>query len=176
MLTLMLFRHAKSSWDHPGLDDHDRPLNERGVAAASRMGRHIRHIAITPDLVLCSTAVRARQTWALAQTETGCSPPCELSRALYNFDDGNSYLNIVKQLNDDCKTVMLVGHNPTTEGLAKLLSGDGDPAALTALARKYPTAALSVIRFDLDHWRDVGPGTGTLMLFARPKQLPDTDG
>ena len=171
MLTLYLLRHAKSSWDQPNISDFDRPLAARGREAAPRMGRHMKDAAHTPELVLCSTAVRARQTMELVLGTLKCDPEVRMVDGLYNFGDGTGLLQIIQDAGADYTEVMVIGHNPSLESLAVTLAGTGASADLTDMARKYPTAALAVIEFDTDRWSDVRPGKGRLRSFTRPKAL-----
>ena len=171
MLTLYLLRHAKSSWDHPNLSDFDRPLAARGREAAPRMGRLMRDEGHAPELVLFSPALRARQTKDLALDVLDYDPEVRLLDGLYNFGDGSGLLHILHQLGSECSSVMLVGHNPSIENLARQLAGSGKSADLNDMARKYPTAALAVIVFDAENWSDIRPGKGTLVSFTRPKAL-----
>lgn len=84
MKTLLLLRHAKSSWDDATLSDHDRPLKSRGIKAARRMGRLMREQDLCPDRILCSTAVRARETLRLALEESGIDPATEFTERLFH--------------------------------------------------------------------------------------------
>ena len=96
MLRLFLFRHAKSSWTDPDVDDHDRPLNPRGRKAAPLIGRFMRARKLVPDLVLCSPARRARETWKLAAEELGVAPRLLMEDALYDFGNGGRILDTVR--------------------------------------------------------------------------------
>lgn len=171
MLTLYLLRHAKSSWDHPSLADFDRPLAARGREAAPRMGRLMRDEGHAPELVLCSPALRARQTMDLVLDVLNYDPEVRLVDGLYNFGDGTGLLHIIQQIGDECSDLLLIGHNPSLENLAQKLAGSGKSAQLQDMARKYPTAALAVIEFDADNWADIRPGKGRLKSFTRPKAL-----
>lgn len=171
MLRLLLLRHAKSSWTDPGLDDHDRPLNPRGQKAAPLIGRFMRTHKFTPDLVLCSPARRARETWKLASAELGSAPRLLMEEALYDFGNGGRILDTVRTKADNAKSVMVVGHNPSIERLAQRLIGKGDAKLRRRVADKYPTGALAVITFDVGAWGDIEDGKGTLQAFTRPRDL-----
>ena len=170
MKRLLLLRHAKSDWSS-ALPDHQRQLNQRGQQAAARMGRYIHDEGLTPDRVLCSPATRASETWHLVQPALSDAPDANYIDAIYDFGSGNSLLEILREHGGDAQTLMLIGHNPSIEGLASLLSGTGDETALASLARKYPTAGLAVIDFECEDWHQIGPSTGTLQRFTRPKEL-----
>jgi phosphohistidine phosphatase len=171
MLRLFLFRHAKSSWTDPGLDDHDRPLNPRGKRTAPLIGRFLRAQKLVPDLVLCSPARRARDTWKLASAELGTAPRLMTDEALYDFGNGGRILDAVRGKAETAKSVMVVGHNPSIERLAQRLIGKGDAKLRKRLAEKYPTGALAVISFDAKDWDAVEDGKGTLSVFIRPRDL-----
>jgi phosphohistidine phosphatase len=170
MLTLTLFRHAKSSWELSGLDDRDRPLNARGLAAAPMMGAYMQEHRIRPDLVLCSDAVRTRQTLELALANMGTEPKVKYEAGLYLADPFELLQRLRKQPRA-VRHLMIVGHNPGLQILAVELVGDGDPAQVAALSEKLPTAAVAVLTFDVKSWREVGPGKGRLTRFTTPKML-----
>jgi phosphohistidine phosphatase len=174
MRRLLLLRHAKSSWGRPDLDDADRPLNARGQRAAPLMGRHISGRGLVPDLVLCSTAVRARQTLELVTAEWEPAGAAEINVAMRSslyLASAGELLATVRRLDDDVETVMIVGHNPGMAAFAGLLSERGHAAGLKAMASKFPTAALAVIDLDVGSWKDAAPGDGVLRSFTRPKDL-----
>jgi phosphohistidine phosphatase len=169
MKTLILLRHAKSDWSEPGLADHDRPLAPRGRDAASRMGAWLKAHGPVPDLVLCSTATRARQTLALALEALGAAPETRFDRGLY-LAGGAGVLKRLRLAPDTAATVMVVGHNPDLEQLARRLATTGDEAALDRLREKVPTAGLAVIEFPVERWAETGPG-GRLVAFETPKTV-----
>jgi len=169
MVTLSLFRHAKSAWDNPGLGDADRPLAPRGEKAAPLMGRYMAAEGLEPDIVLCSTAVRARQTLELAVTEWRTSPEIRYEDGLYHAGPGEM-LQAVRSVPEARVHAMLVGHNPGMHSLAVALSGGGSDSDLESLNFKYPTAALAVIDFDGD-WASVSAGGGYLQRFILPRAL-----
>jgi phosphohistidine phosphatase len=155
--TLHLLRHAKSDWGDSALPDHDRPLNKRGKRARMAVADHV--AGWTVDLVVCSTANRARATAKPVVTALGC--PVRYDDAVYAADAAG-LLAVVRGLDDEAGAVMLVGHNPSTEDFTELLCGE-TPA--------YPTAALGTVELAVDHWADVAPGSGTLTGFVTPAQL-----
>ena len=171
MKTLALFRHAKSDWSDPRLEDFDRPLAPRGIKAAPRMAKEMKKLGLAPDLVLCSEAVRTRQTWDLAAPEIGATPRLVVQRRLYLAAPGE-LLEAVREVGPEAETLMLIGHNPGMENLAAVLAGpESDPTAFRRLAKKFPTAALAILTFEIATWRDAGPGTGTLTHFIQPRDL-----
>ena len=170
MLTLTLFRHAKSSWDISGLDDSERPLNARGTAAAPLMGHFLRRQGLKPDLVLCSTSVRTRKTFELATSGWEPEPKTKFEKALY-LAEPIGLMERVRKTPSTVKHLMIIGHNPGLQVLGLELIGEGDPALIAALSEKLPTAGVLVITFDAKSWKDVAPRKGHLLHFATPKLL-----
>src|SRR5512137_1969116 len=111
MKTLLLLRHAKSSWKQPELNDHDRPLNKRGKKEAPKVGKYLKDNDLVPDLVLSSTAKRARDTAEAAAEECGFDKPIEFYQDLY-LSEPSCYLDILQRLPDSAGRVLVVGHNP----------------------------------------------------------------
>ena len=174
MLNLMLLRHAKSSLAKAGQEDADRSLNERGRHAAMAVGRCIASHSLVPQLVLCSPATRARETWDLVAGELKASPEILIAAEIYNFGDGKALMDCLRQKAGAAQSVLLVGHNPSIAGMAQSLAGAGDKKLRERLQTKYPTAALAVISFDLDNWESLTAGAGTLRHFVIPKDIiPD---
>lgn len=170
MKTLYLLRHAKSSWDDPSLGDADRPLNARGRGAARAMAKHIAAAGIAPDLVLCSAARRARETFdRMADALAGAEMLVEDD--LYETTHPR-LLERLRRLPETAARVMVIGHNPGLERLARLLCGeDGAPEALARLDVKYPTGALATLRPNVARWSGLGAGTCRLEAFVRPADL-----
>ena len=162
MKTLLILRHAKSSWKHAGLADHDRPLNRRGSRDAPRVGLLLRRQRLTPDLIVSSTAERARSTAAQVADGSGCGGPLELDRQLY-LAEPEAVVDVVRGLGGEASRVLVVGHNP---GLEELV------ARLTGRAEVLPTAALAQIELPLAEWADLRPFTrGRLAGLWRPRDL-----
>ncbi len=170
MLRLLLLRHAKSAWDHPGLADHDRPLAERGRKAAPVMASFLAENALAPGRILCSTARRTRETLSYLVPILDGETEIRLTRRLYDAEGGD-YLTAIREGGAAAPLLMLIGHNPTMEDTAHLLAGTGSDAALKRMREKFPTCALAVIDFDIASWRDVSPGAGQLSLFVTPRFL-----
>jgi phosphohistidine phosphatase len=172
MLTLSLLRHAKSSWDAPGLDDFERPLARRGEDAAPRMGGFMKKQKIAPQLILCSPAVRTRQTLDLVLPYLSGAPAVAYEDALY-LAAARTLLARVRKIDAGVTHAMLVGHDPGMHELAVDLAGSGEAEALAALAHKFPTAGLAVIAFEATtQWSRIAPGKGRLKQFMTPKTLP----
>jgi phosphohistidine phosphatase len=171
MKTLALLRHAKAGRSAPGLGDFERPLTPRGAKAAPCMGRALRTLGLNPDLVLCSQARRARETWDLVAPELDGAPQVQINRALYLAAPG-ALLDAVRKAEAAAGLVLLIGHNPGLEWLAGALCGpQSDPGAVRGLAAKFPTSGLAVLTFEAPSWRDVEPGRGRLIHFLRPGDL-----
>ncbi len=171
MRTVSLYRHAKSSWDDPSLDDFDRGLSKRGKASAPRMGAHIREAGLDPDLVLCSKAARTRETFALTFGADAASQ-VQFEQRLY-LACASTMLDMLRALRDEVGHVMILGHNPGLHALALDLFSRGEPASVDAVCRKFPTCGLAVIDVDIDAWRGLGVGDGYLRSFVTPKSLPE---
>lgn len=170
MPTLLLLRHAKSSWDDPGQRDHDRPLSERGRRAAAAMAAHLRRSGAAPDLVLCSSARRTQETLAAIRGALPRGVPVETTDDLYEVG-ADSLLERLQQVPSSAATLLLVGHNPGIEDLAARLAGPGgDRAAAEALGRKFPTGALATLQFD-GAWADLAWGAARLTGFVAPRDL-----
>lgn len=168
MKTLLLLRHAKSDWSDPHLADLDRRLNKRGQQAAAMMARHLSTVDMKPDLVLCSHAVRTEQTLAALYAEAGDTLDARIEPALYLASPG-TMLSLVRNAPDSVNRLMLIGHNPGMQQFALDLIGSGAEQDWGEVARKFPTAALAVITFEIDRWADVKPRRGRLAAFRRPR-------
>jgi phosphohistidine phosphatase len=171
MLTLSLLRHGKSSWSNARLKDIERPLSGRGETAAPRMGTFMARQGIRPDLILCSPAVRARQTLDLVLPHPKGAPAVAYEEALY-LASPRSLLKRIQKVAAKVRHAMIIGHNPGMHALALDLVGAGTPEDLEALAQKLPTAGLAVIVFNARSWTKVVRGGGRLELFMAPKRLP----
>jgi phosphohistidine phosphatase len=164
---LHLLRHAKSSWNEPELADHDRPLAGRGRRAADAMGRHLAASGVAPELVLCSTARRARETWERIEPSLA-GTPVRYEPELYGASAA-TLLERVRGVPDDVGSVMLVGHNPAMELLAADLACPSP--LLDDLVAKFPTAALASLDVAAASWRGLGDECAELVAFVRPRDL-----
>jgi len=168
MRTVHLLRHAKSSWDDATLPDHDRPLAPRGLRAAAAMRDHAAATGLQVDLVLVSSARRAQQTWESVAPGVVVGE-VRTEGAIYGAT-ATELLRLVHGVDDELRSVLLVGHDPGFHDLASSLAGAGDHEALTALRDKYPTGALASLTFD-GEWSSIGSGDGRLVSFVRPRDL-----
>jgi phosphohistidine phosphatase len=157
------------------LADHERPLNERGQQAALHMADYIARHAPRPDLILCSTAVRTRQTLAPVLARLASPAPLiALEKGLYLASE-TALLTRLQAVPDETGAVLLIGHNEGIWQLAELLAGHGPAGLLGALRDKYPTGALAVLRAPVGRWSDLAAGSAELRAFVRPRDLRPTD-
>lgn len=171
MRTLILMRHAKSSWDDPEHSDHERPLNKRGTRDAPRMAAWMVRNRLRPGLVLCSDSVRTRATLTLLLGSIeGWSPTVRFEPRLYLAEPA-AILELIVRVPDDIESCLVIGHNPGIHALALGLVGSGDRSALADLAMKFPTAAIAVVEIGEASWRDVVPGKGCLAAFVAPRTV-----
>lgn len=170
MARLILLRHAKSDWTDSSLHDSDRPLNARGQKAAPAIGRFMAEHRLFPDLILCSTAQRTRETLAGIMPFLPREGEIRLLRALYDQSE-DSYIPQIRKQGGTARTLLVIGHNPATEETAHELFGSG-PAELKAdMEAKYPSGGLCVFDFDLEDWSKLMPETGQLVHFVKPRNL-----
>lgn len=170
MKRLAILRHAKSSWDEPGLDDFNRPLNERGWKAARRLGRELKHRRMRFDLVLASPAARVRETIDGLQEKFDFDAPIRFEQQVYAATEG-TLLELVRRFPDTVNCPLCVGHNPGLERLILGLARDDRNGLRDRIAGKYPTAAFAVIELAVERWNDVEPGSGELVELIVPKEL-----
>jgi phosphohistidine phosphatase len=162
MKTLLVLRHAKSSWSDPALGDHERPLNKRGRRDAPRMGELVREYGLIPDVVISSDAVRARLTAEAVVEAARYTGRILVDQQLYMASPAD-ILSLLRTVRGKAETVMIVGHNPGLEDLVVQLTGE---------RQDLPTAALARIALPIDQWRDLTLSTrGTLVGHWRPKEL-----
>ncbi|HXG68351.1 MAG TPA: histidine phosphatase family protein [Blastocatellia bacterium] len=163
MKTLLLLRHAKSSWDDSSLRDFDRPLAPRGERDAPRMGKALKKRGPLPDVVISSPAQRARQTVEafVAAAKLEASP--QFDERIYEASSAE-LMKLVRGLPDSASCILLVGHNPGFEDLVSRLTGK---------SQRMPTAALACIEFKVEKWEDVEDGEGKLAWLLTPKELDD---
>jgi phosphohistidine phosphatase len=166
---LMLLRHAKSDWP-VGVADRERPLSGRGGKAARRMGAYLVAEGLVPELVLVSTARRTLLTWCLVATGFDPVPMAREVDGLYAAT-ASEILTLLRDLDSDAASVMVIAHNPGLEDLTLLLMASDGGETGRRLGEKFPTSGLAVLDFTLSRWRDLGPGQGTLERFVTPKSI-----
>jgi phosphohistidine phosphatase len=160
MKTLLLLRHAKSSWKHSELADHDRPLNKRGKQTAPLMGTLLQDEDLIPDFILCSSAVRAHNTALLVAKACNYDGEIKQTRKLY-MADPQDYLEVLREAAEEHGRVLVVGHNPGLELFIETLTGE---------AIAMPTAALACIELSVKRWGDLDLNTECKLVDVwRPK-------
>jgi phosphohistidine phosphatase len=163
MKTLLILRHAKSSWKYNELSDHDRPLNPRGQRDAPNVGKRLRDEGLIPDVILSSTAKRARLTAEAVAEESGFAGELQLSGEFYEGGT-EAYLEAIRSLPSLVDCALLVGHNPDLEELVEILTGE---------SVRLPTAALAHLQLDIQGWQDVNEEVGgKLVNLWAPREHP----
>jgi phosphohistidine phosphatase len=166
--TVILLRHGKSSWSDLTVADIDRPLAPRGERAARKLAKYIRRKRIRPALVLCSPALRTRQTLEAVEASLGKRCVVEVVPQLYAAS-GHELLERLQALPEPVSSVMLIGHNPGLQNLALVLASQG--AHLAPLEEKFPTGALAMLVVHSASWSALGPGEAELVDYVVPSQL-----
>jgi phosphohistidine phosphatase len=165
MKTLLVLRHAKADREEGSMTDHERPLTKKGVKAARRMGELLREKHLVPDLVLTSTAERARTTAELAAREAGYTPSVDLLAELY-LAEPPAYLDALRRFGGEAERVLVVGHNPGIEALIFRLTG---------AAEHMPTAALAECELPITSWTELDSTVrGTLQNVWRPREFEES--
>ncbi len=158
MKLLLVMRHAKSDWNADYGSDHQRPLNQRGERSARLMGPVVAAAGHAPQLIVSSTAVRARSTAVLANEAGNWGAPIVLEDRLY--EGGVDTAIDVARTAADVERLMLVGHQPTWSYLVSTLSGEHVD---------IKTATVAVIGFDITEWSELAPGGGDLVVVYQPR-------
>ncbi|MEO1398465.1 MAG: histidine phosphatase family protein [Pseudomonadota bacterium] len=169
MKTLIILRHAKSSWAQPGLSDFERPLNGRGRGQLQRLAQWFADQELKDLAIACSPSARTRETFAgIADSLPNKEP--DFVKALYNgtMDD---YLEAIWSQPDTTGTLLLVGHNPTCDELSRYLTAPSSQAAPKLLAHHFGTACLARLEVPVDHWSAIAPSANQLTDFVRPADL-----
>ena len=166
MKTLLLMRHAKSSWKDENLKDHERPLKKRGRKDSKRIAKVIEKNNLVPDLILCSTATRARQTVDVVVETLSFNNQIVYSDNLY-MGEPQDLIKALSQLDNANNSVMIVAHNPGLEAYLQIIDGE---------IEAVPTAALGYLVLVLDDWKDISFDTmGDLLGFWKPKDLKEKE-
>lgn len=165
MRTLLLVRHAKSSWDNPALSDKERPLNKRGKDDAPKMGKLLKKRDFQPDLIVSSPAKRAYSTAKRIAKELDynkCS--IETDEALYMADTEDFY-GAISKVPGNVYSLMLFSHNYGITHFANFISDSG--------IENIPTCGLVRIDFEMESWKEITETKGKLIYFEYPKKYPD---
>jgi phosphohistidine phosphatase len=163
MRILYLLRHAKSSWGDPTLRDFDRPLKKRGRVAAERTGQRLATENLSNPLVICSPAVRTRETSEIVLESASLPVEPRFDERIYEASL-RELVQVVTEIPDDTMVALMIGHNPGFEELLSFLTGEH---------RRMPTCALAKIALADVRWKDVRAGEGSLEWFIAPKELPE---
>jgi phosphohistidine phosphatase len=158
--TLILLRHAKSDWS-TGESDHQRPLNARGERDAPLTGQWLAQTERVPELVMCSTARRTRETYELAAEAFESEPTVVFTDALYGASAGEM-LEVVRSVPEDVRTLMVVSHNPGTHSLAMVLADDSNPELVNRVHNGYPTNTATVLETESE-WATLDPGGASIV-------------
>jgi phosphohistidine phosphatase len=161
MRQILLIRHAKSAWDNPHLSDHDRPLSPRGLRDAPSMAKRLKSKSIIPDLILSSTATRAKQTAEITALNLDLDPSIiQLNQALYHASPKTILRQIAALTDPSIRTLFLIGHNPGFNDLIGYLGGDID---------NLPTAGQFGFNLKIDHWHEISRERAEVWYFDYPK-------
>jgi len=167
---LYVLRHAKSSWNDPGLPDRARPLAPRGERAAAVLGAYLAQEQVRPDRVLCSPVRRAVDTLAGVRVHWKGAPDPILEEGLYGAS-ARELAERLRRIPGEVASVLLVGHNPGLHDLVRTLAGSGPPEELGRLRQKLPTAGWVELALPGPGWRDLAPERGELRRFRVPRDL-----
>ncbi len=164
MKRLLILRHAKSSWSDASLDDWQRPLNERGLRDAPRVGDLLRNRSLVPDLIITSDAVRARTTAQAVAKAAGYTGELVVEPSLYHATP-DEVIAVLNSVSDTARSVMIVGHNPGLEGVVEQLTGE---------SHSLVTAALVQIAVPIESWSDLdGTAAASIVDTWQPRDRPD---
>ena len=169
MFKLYAMRHAKSSWDFPDLDDHDRPLNKRGVNSAKLICEFFIKKKLKIDLVYCSSSKRTIQTLNILSEKISFKKIIK-KKALYHASE-DEIIHILKQTVDNYKTLLLINHEPSISELINRICLKENSDQFENLKRKFPTAAVAEVSFNFNDWKKLSKVKGKLISFIKPKDL-----
>lgn len=171
MKSLLLMRHAKSSWSDPDLADSMRPLNDRGRENAVMMATMLAEWDLIPDLVFSSHARRCQETWEkISAALDATKVPVFIEDNLY-LSGPDTMLSVLRDAPEDAGTVLMIGHQPVMSSFARMLSNGSTSSACARAFKRFPTAAVAVFEPHADTWGDVGFGRNIFKRFACPKEL-----
>lgn len=162
MKSLLLMRHAKSSWKSSGTSDFERPLNERGRRDAPFMAQQLLRHGIRPDLIISSAATRAASTALIVVEELGIHPKSIRAEMRIYEATTPELLRIIRSIPNEAQSVLLVGHNPVLSECAVALTPEKQ--------EELPTSGIVCLDFSVDSWKEVSDNTGTVRFFDYPKK------
>lgn len=161
---ILIMRHAKSSWEDHSLRDFDRPLNNRGLRDAPRMGRYLSEQDVIPDQIVSSPAKRAMNTIRLVADEAGIEPGSIIWDEDLYFRGGGAYMNAIQKMDTSSQTVMTVGHYPMVDEVVSMLTGKMP-------IKHFATATIACLHTDVKEWKDIEAGCCKLLWMIKPKEL-----
>lgn len=164
MKRLTIIRHAKSSWNHAGLPDHERPLNKRGNKAAPMIGEVLSEREFQPDVLISSTAVRALSTAREISQKIGYPPDAIISEPDIYMACTDELIGVISRINEDFGHAVLFGHNPGFENLVDELLRDGS-------VDRMPTCAVADLELSVDYWGEVSPSCARLIDYLYPRMF-----
>ncbi|MBT6361710.1 MAG: histidine phosphatase family protein [Rhodospirillaceae bacterium] len=170
MKTLYLLRHEKSSWEDPHWDDFDRPLAPRGIKACKQMKAYLKQNKIKPDLIICSPAERARETYMRIAGAFSRKTEIKFEHTLYDANS-QTLLKRLRRVDRKVSSIMMIGHNTALEHFALALTSGTETKSLARMRKKYPTLALASIKFQRGTWASASPGCARLSDFVVPRDL-----
>jgi phosphohistidine phosphatase len=162
---LIVLRHAKSAW--PDIEDVERPLAPRGRRDAPEAGRWLEERGLLPDVVVCSPARRARETWDLVAAQWPSTPPVGFEPKVYGAD-ADGLLRVLRAQDRRADSVLLIGHQPALQELVLNLTAGASGDPVERLRQKFPTSGLAVLELTCS-WGELGEGTASLVDFAIPR-------
>ena len=161
MRSLIIFRHGKSDWDAVYDRDHDRPLSKRGVKASKKMGQYLKKIKQIPEIVISSSALRAKATAKLALEHGSWCSELTIETKIYG-GTSETLINIIQSTENKYKSICLVGHEPTCSSFISLC---------TYHSQRFTTASMAKINFKINSWREIEFGSGILEWIKSPKEI-----
>ena len=164
MKTLLLLRHAKSSWEYPELQDWERPLNKRGRKDAPKMGKWLKKNFNKPDLVLTSHSVRTLATISKAGKELGLKGKDYLPEPRLYHASPSTLWDIIRSFPDHENTAIVVGHNPGLTEFANEICPDNS-------VDNIPTCGAYAVKFRCSEWKDANQDNSEFLFFQYPKNL-----
>ncbi len=173
MRRVIFFRHGKSDWGAGVSSDHERPINERGRRAAHAMGRFLAISGQVPDRVVCSSAVRTRETIEVAIEAGSWSVDVEVLDELYLAEPAR-VLEVIRREADATRSLLVVGHEPTSSEMVRLLSVGGQMPGAGSVVR-FPTASMARVNLPIESWTGCDYGVGELAWLVPPKLLTKGD-
>ena len=162
MKTIILFRHGKSDWNAHFEVDYDRPINKRGINSARKMGKYLTDRKEIPELLISSTALRARETIELAAQYGNWKSECIFEPRIYGGSP-NVLIEIIKNIDEKFNSICLIGHEPNFSSFITLSCNEKH--------HRFPTASMAKIVYNENNWKDVMFGSGKLEWIKRPKEL-----